>query len=92
MMMHFLSVMLQVLVQHREWMEGKDIRGRIYISAQGINAQYSGPEEDAVAYAQWVEQQPQFQVCSGSVCIVHCGACRDPGLCVDLLLQDTLSS
>lgn len=42
-------------------MLGKDIMGRIYISTQGINAQYSGLREDAVAYAQWVAQQQHFQ-------------------------------
>lgn len=44
-----------------EWMVGKDIMGRIYISSQGINAQYSGPREDAVAYADWVAQQAPFE-------------------------------
>ena len=44
-----------------EWMLGKDIMGRIYISSQGINAQYSGPREDAVVYADWVAQQAPFE-------------------------------
>ena len=52
----------QVYRQHRAALNGLDVRGRIYISPQGINAQYSGPEADAVQYAQWVEQQPEFQV------------------------------
>lgn len=50
-------------MQHRAVLNGLDIRGRIYLSPQGINAQYSGPEVDAVKYAEWVEQQPEFQVC-----------------------------
>ncbi len=29
---------------------------------QGINAQYGGSKEDAVGYAQWLEQQPLFKV------------------------------
>lgn len=29
---------------------------------QGINAQYGGVKEDAVGYAQWLEQQPMFEV------------------------------
>ena len=44
------------------------MRGRIYISEQGINAQYGGVKEDAVGYAQWLEQQPMFKVrwpCAG---------------------------
>ena len=52
----------QVINQHKAWMEGKDVRGRIYISEQGINAQYGGVKEDAVGYAQWLEQQPMFKV------------------------------
>ncbi len=51
----------QTLRAHQKWMLGKDIQGRIYISAQGINAQYSGRREDALAYAQWVGQQPGFE-------------------------------
>lgn len=43
-------------------MLGKDIQGRIYISAQGINAQYSGQRDHAIAYAEWVGQQPGFEV------------------------------
>lgn len=41
-------------------MAGRDIAGRIYISWQGINAQYSGPMEDAHAYAEWVASRPGF--------------------------------
>ena len=51
-----------VIHRHREWLRGRDILGRIYISNQGINAQLSGPREDAHAYADWVSQQPEFQV------------------------------
>lgn len=53
---------LQAYRQHKAVLDGLDIRGRIFITPQGINAQYSGPEADAVKYAQWVEQQPHFQV------------------------------
>ncbi|MCO5592265.1 hypothetical protein L7F22_046263, partial [Adiantum nelumboides] len=38
----------------------KDIRGRIPISYQGINAQYSGPNEEVLAYANWVQEDPRF--------------------------------
>jgi predicted sulfurtransferase len=35
-------------------MKDKDVRGRIYISEQGINAQYGGNVGDAVGYAEWL--------------------------------------
>ena len=54
-------LLLQVHREHLEWMLGRDIMGRIYISRQGINAQYSGPREDAVAYAEWVAQRAPFE-------------------------------
>jgi predicted sulfurtransferase len=41
--------------------QGWDICGRIYISYQGINAQFSGPKEDALAYTNWVAAQPEFR-------------------------------
>ncbi len=41
---------------------GLDVRGRIYISAQGMNVQAGGKVADATAYAEWVKQQPGFQV------------------------------
>lgn len=44
-------------------MEGKEVRGRVYISEQGINAQYGGVREDAEGYARWLaETQPLFKV------------------------------
>ncbi|EFJ51382.1 hypothetical protein VOLCADRAFT_103426 [Volvox carteri f. nagariensis] len=49
--------------QHRQLIErlGLDIRGRIYISSQGINSQCGGTVEHATAYAEWIKQQPGFQ-------------------------------
>lgn len=41
---------------------GLDVRGRIYISSQGMNVQAGGTVADATAYAEWVKQQPGFQV------------------------------
>jgi predicted sulfurtransferase len=47
--------------EHRRFLEDRDIRGRIYISEQGINAQYGGLRTDAVAYAEWLAAtQPLF--------------------------------
>lgn len=48
------------VARHTSFMEKKDIHGRIYISSQGINAQYSGPQEDVMAYAEWVKEDPRF--------------------------------
>ncbi|MCO5606785.1 hypothetical protein L7F22_060975 [Adiantum nelumboides] len=48
------------VAQHTAYMENKDIRGRILISYQGINAQYSGPNEEVLAYANWVQEDPRF--------------------------------
>ncbi|GLC36573.1 hypothetical protein PLESTM_000461600 [Pleodorina starrii] len=49
--------------EHRRFIErlGLDIRGRIYISSQGMNSQYGGTVEHATTYAEWVKQQPGFQ-------------------------------
>ncbi|EPS66390.1 hypothetical protein M569_08392 [Genlisea aurea] len=40
--------------------EGRDIHGRIYLNEEGINAQYSGPRKDAVAYIEWLKQDYRF--------------------------------
>jgi predicted sulfurtransferase len=45
----------EMLEQHRAYMKGKDVRGRIYISEQGVNAQYGGETRDAVGYAEWLK-------------------------------------
>lgn len=49
--------------RHRRFMSdmGLDVRGRIYISSQGMNVQAGGTVADATAYAEWVKQQPGFQ-------------------------------
>ena len=41
--------------------QGWDIRGRIYMSYQGINAQFSGPTAAATAYTEWVSKQAEFE-------------------------------
>lgn len=40
--------------------QGWDIRGRIYVSFQGMNAQFSGPAAEAEAYTKWVAAQPEI--------------------------------
>ena len=46
------------VARHQQWVgeQQLDVRGRIYINQQGINAQLSGPGDHAVQYAQWVTQ------------------------------------
>lgn len=57
----------KVASAHKAWLEGSDVHGRIYISSQGINAQYSGPESEAVDYAKWVQSQQPFKGLKWSV-------------------------
>ncbi|KAF5759918.1 putative Rhodanese-like domain, rhodanase, Rhodanese-like domain superfamily [Helianthus annuus] len=47
--------------KHLQFLQGRDIHGRIYINEQGINAQYSGPSEDALAYASWIKKDERFK-------------------------------
>ncbi|KAM0061626.1 putative Rhodanese-like domain, rhodanase, Rhodanese-like domain superfamily [Helianthus debilis subsp. tardiflorus] len=47
--------------KHLEFLQGRDIHGRIYINEQGINAQYSGSSEDALAYASWIKKDERFK-------------------------------
>uniref|UniRef100_A0A0E0D0I7 Rhodanese domain-containing protein n=1 Tax=Oryza meridionalis TaxID=40149 RepID=A0A0E0D0I7_9ORYZ len=46
--------------RHLHFLQGRDIHGRIYMNEQGINAQYSGPHKDAVAYADWLRKDHRF--------------------------------
>ncbi|RCV39834.1 hypothetical protein SETIT_9G001700v2 [Setaria italica] len=48
------------VASHLHFLQGRDIHGRIYLNEQGINAQYSGPRKDAVAYADWVKKDHRF--------------------------------
>ncbi|VFQ83986.1 unnamed protein product [Cuscuta campestris] len=50
----------ELLAQHISFMEGRDIHGRIYLNEQGINAQYSGPKKDALAYVDFVKEDQRF--------------------------------
>lgn len=49
------------VAKHRSFLQGRDIHGRIYMSQQGINAQYSGPSLDALSYANWVKEDARFE-------------------------------
>ncbi|XP_020248511.1 rhodanese-like domain-containing protein 8, chloroplastic isoform X2 [Asparagus officinalis] len=46
--------------KHQAFLEERDIHGRIYVNEQGINAQYSGPRKDALAYAKWLKDDHKF--------------------------------
>ncbi|CAN1754458.1 Rhodanese-like domain-containing protein 8, chloroplastic [Linum perenne] len=46
--------------RHLCFTQDLDIRGRIYLNEQGINAQYSGPTEDALAYVEWLRNDSKF--------------------------------
>jgi len=44
----------------KEFLGGKDAKGRIYISEEGINGQMSISEEDAPSFADWIHSYPFF--------------------------------
>jgi len=48
------------VVRHKEFFNGKDFRGRIYLSEQGINGQASGSAESAQEYMDWLRSDPRF--------------------------------
>ncbi|KAG9442341.1 hypothetical protein H6P81_018195 [Aristolochia fimbriata] len=48
------------VLEHQSFLQGRDIHGRIYVNDQGINAQYSGPSRDALAYVQWLKEDGRF--------------------------------
>ena len=52
----------QELEDHRAFIAANDLelRGRIYINQQGINAQMSGRGTDGETYARWVESREHF--------------------------------
>ncbi|GAV66725.1 Rhodanese domain-containing protein [Cephalotus follicularis] len=48
------------VAKHLSFFKGRDIRGRLYLNEQGINAQYSGPSKDALAYVEWLKEDERF--------------------------------
>lgn len=48
------------VAKHLSFLKGLDIHGRIYVNEQGINAQYSGPSKDALAYVEWLREDFRF--------------------------------
>lgn len=51
----------KAVADHKAFFTGRDVTSRIYISEQGINGQMSALEEDALAYMEWLIQQPGFE-------------------------------
>jgi UPF0176 protein len=55
-----LSDLQRELLRHKEFFEGRDVKGRIYITPQGINAQMSGAQEEVEAYMEWLRADSRF--------------------------------
>jgi len=60
---HFTTIEdpLQEVVRHKEFFCSKDIKGRIYLSHQGINGQVSGEISVAKEYIEWLSSDSRFQ-------------------------------
>lgn len=61
------------VAKHHTFLKGLDIRGRIYVNEQGINAQYSGPSRDAVAYVEWIRADDKFANMLVQICAAPTG-------------------
>jgi UPF0176 protein len=48
-------------LRHKEFLEARDFKGRIYISHEGINGQSSGLGEHAEEYMAWMRSRPGFE-------------------------------
>ncbi|GAB4236251.1 MAG: rhodanese-related sulfurtransferase [Chlamydiales bacterium] len=46
---------------HKSFCEKRNIKGRIYISEEGINGQMSGTVQDAESYMEWLQCRDPFQ-------------------------------
>eukprot|EP00798_Chlamydomonas_sp_ICE-L_P006427 gene6427-3055_t len=53
----------QVVADHKAWIENNklDVRGRIYFSKQGVNAQFGGTFADSQAYTTYIKSLHSFQ-------------------------------
>jgi UPF0176 protein len=49
------------VTRHLEFVKGKDIRCRVYISHEGINGQMSASSADSKAYQDWLLSDPRFK-------------------------------
>lgn len=59
---HFTSVddPQEEVRKHHAFFQDRDVKGRIYISKQGINGQMSAATADAEEYMQWLVSDPRF--------------------------------
>ncbi|KAI9175050.1 hypothetical protein LWI28_026619 [Acer negundo] len=48
------------VAKHLSFLEDLNIHGRVYLNEQGINAQYSGPSKDALAYVEWLREDEKL--------------------------------
>lgn len=48
------------VAKHKEFFKTRDLKGRIYISEQGINGQMSGRADHANEYIDWLHSDPRF--------------------------------
>src|SRR3990167_6224729 len=46
--------------RHKDFLEKRDVRARIYLSEQGVNGQLSAPEGDAEEYMEWLKGDGRF--------------------------------
>ncbi|KAF3438384.1 hypothetical protein FNV43_RR21146 [Rhamnella rubrinervis] len=56
----FIKDPLAEVAKHLNFLKGFDLKGRIYLNEQGINAQYSGPSKGALAYVEWLKEDERF--------------------------------
>jgi UPF0176 protein len=48
------------VARHKEFFDGRDLKGRLYISEQGINGQMSGSPAHAQEYMDWLHADSRF--------------------------------
>ena len=47
--------------RHKEFFSTRDVKGRIYISHEGINGQMSASPAAAEEYMEWLRSDPRFK-------------------------------
>ena len=51
----------QFVIEHKKFCQSKWLKGRVYVSAEGINGTLSGKNEDIEAYKSYLNSQPGFE-------------------------------
>lgn len=57
--------------KHYAFFQGKDVKGRIYISVEGINGQMSATLSYAEEYIEWLKSNPRFEKTSFKIHLHH---------------------